>query len=190
MGTIKCGFWTFRFLISPAEFSTWIDFLEKEGFSFKSKQGDIKLQFERFYHARMDTAILHRICPLVNAGIIKENFKSAFHITSGQRWRFCYKSGETSLDAMFLQLSAPKQCIPSDNSSHFTLEDIQQEEADTKMYFGRVTRPLNAITKPLYQGGKPMYSVRISQQADKDLRNSAFYKELQEGMTSSWQQRP
>jgi len=177
MGTIKCGFWTSRFIVTPDEFANFADLVLAEGFAFQER--DIKSQYEAFYKKRMDTKQYHKVIPGVHATIQKPDFNSSFHISTAQQWRFYYTDGTSALDSAFLQISSPKQySVSCDDGVHFTYEDILEREPLAKSYFDAFTKPIKSITRPLYQFGKPMYSVRISEQAYIDLQESAFYKNM------------
>lgn len=188
MGTIKCGFWTKRFLLSPEEFSDWVDLCEEEGFFFENRNGrvDVKIQYEVFYQKRMDREQFHLRIPGVAASLSRDGFQSGYHVASGQ-WRFYFNDRTSPLADIFIQFSTPKAyAVKCDDDIHFTYEDILRQEPLAKSYFDQFTQPIQAITKPLYQFGKPMYAVRISKQAYADLLESAFYQNMQEGMTSKW----
>ncbi len=188
MGTIKCGFWTTRFLVSPEEFSTWIDLFHKERFSFvrQNMQHDIKSDYNTFYQKRMDIFQCHPLIPSVCTTVIKDGFQSAFHLIV-KAWRFYDKDGRPSQNDIFVELSTPTQYpVDSDDGIHFTYEDILQKEPLVKTYFDMFNGPIKDITKPLYQHGSPMYSVRISKRAYTDLLESAFYKSMCKGVTSKW----
>jgi len=189
MGTIKCGFWTSRFIITPNEFSDWVELCQSEGFSFgrRNETVDIMSEYRAFYQKRMDTTLYHKRIPGATAEIRKNGFQTCYFITTGQSWRFYNKDGSAPLDSAFIQMTSPKQYpLTSDDGSYFTYEDILQREPLAKSYWDMLSKPITSITKPLYQFDKPMYSVRISKQAYADLLNSAFYENMSEKLTSKW----
>lgn len=188
MGTIKCGFWTKRFLVSPEEFAGWVDLCQDEGFSFEDRNGpaDVKARYHVFYQKRMDRAQYQALIPGVAASLSRNGFQSGYHLVSGQ-WRFSFTDGTNPLADIFIQLSTPKAyAVDCEDGIHFTYEDILQKEPLAKEYFDRFTQPIQTITKPLYQFGKPMHGVRISKQAYGDLLESAFYKNMREEIISKW----
>jgi len=149
---------------------------------------EVKVDYDNFYAKRIDSINNYEYFPGVCASIQKDGFDSHIYFNDGQKWRFWWKDGTTSLDSAFIQIASPKQySVTSECGKYFTYEDILQKEPLAKEYFDKLTKPLKGITKPLFQHDKPMYSVRISKQAYIDLLNSAFNKNMREPLTSKWE---
>ncbi len=188
MGTIKCGFWTSRFLISADEFDLWADEILKQGFEFivKNMPEDVKGQYRAFYEKRMSPSEDHKMIPLVCYGIKKEGVDTSYHLIS-KEWSFYPEGKGVVRTKIFVEISSPRQyAVTHPDGLHFTYEDILEVEPEAKIYFDQLTKPIKAMTKPLYDMGKPVYSIRISKAAYKDLENSAFIKETGAGLTSKW----
>lgn len=189
MGSIRCKFWTSRFIISPEEFNEWFDTWIHDGFAFSEKTlpPDVKTQYAQFYHARMD--INHEKeneqIPFVGYGISKTGFASNYNLLSKDFG--LYPNGTLKLRLGFLELSSPAQyAVTSEDENYFTYKDILQKEPRAYAVFQKYQTLIKNITKPLYYNGKPEYSIRISNQAWTDLSQSAFIKKSGSGLSSKW----
>lgn len=201
MGTIKGGWWEFRFLISPDEFNDWMDSWREDGFMF-GRGGNhwsdsfeapseqyaqyMKEQYAQFYDARMNPQ--QEIEPIrVRLGAAsKAGFPSKFSIT--QRDVTLFPDGKYTIGCeLFVAFFTPSQdAVVSDDRLHFTYEDIRSKSPSAYEVFTKFRNQIIRITRPLYYRDKPFYSVRISKQAYSDLLRSAFIKQTGKGLSSKW----
>lgn len=197
MGTLKCGFWNFRFLISPEEFEAWAEQCTDEGFAFYSTVYDrppidraaVCSSYRAFFEARMHTDTEVKSVPLVCYELVKPDFVPAFQITS-QEFTF-YPPDRPPLPLtrtkLYLELSAPKQyAVPCDDGVHFEYGDILEKQPDAKAQFDRISGTVKKITKSLQYQGRTAYSVRISRAAWQDLSQSALIRGTGVGLSCAW----
>ena len=188
MGTIKCGFWTTRFLIAPVEFECWINLWQQDGFAWHAQNlpEDIKSLYEQFYQRRTDKLIEHKNIPLICHAATKSGVQTSFRLVS-KELSFYPKDKNVTRSRIFLEFSTPKQyAVAAEDKRYFTYEDILEREPQAYELFQRYHAEIMKITKPLYYMERAAYSVRVSKQAYSDLCESAFFKHTGLGLSSKW----
>ena len=184
MGTIKCGFWMCRFLVTDKEFVEFVNFCAGKEFRF---------------HASMLNY------PLASPQEVIENYSLAYsRIISKTSYANhgydCYSLkadwfkgglGTTSRhygNYPFFQIDSPKAYSVSDGDGYFHYEDIHQQEPRAKEVFSEVSSIIKKISKPIFENGRPVYSIRISEDAWNDLKESYWYETFgkDNNVTTKW----
>lgn len=197
MGTVKCGFWNVRFLISPEEFETWTAQCAAESFAFsasvydcpKVSREEVCGQYRTFYEERMRTDREASAVPVVAYDIAKPDSVSPLRLVSQDFTFFPPDRPPLPLTrtALYLELSAPKQyAVTCDDGIHFEYRDILEIQPDAKDLFVRISSDIKKITKPLQYQERAAYSVRISRAAWNDLSQSALIHGTGAGLNCAW----
>jgi hypothetical protein len=201
MGTIKCGFWTFKFIITPKEFETFLNECAVYNIKFifpvyGYPQHNTRLvldNYERFY-----TSFAHaekqQYSPFVYEMHIQgENGLTGFHIRN-EDIRFSFNRQWAKDKIYYLLMSYPKSyAVPcKDDKEHFIYEDILKREPDIYPIFEKLTNTIKSFTKPfrfinksneIIEEIKPP-GVRISENAAKNLSSGFLFTQYKLEMKS------
>ncbi len=180
MGTIKCGFWQYRFFVTPIEFAAFIDICVKEDFSFyhtnyageQALIEEIKHSYCIYYYNITGEKYNINCKENTDASVVysmkNPNFKGGLGIVDG-------KYGKIKFVSIY---SSKSYAVNSEDGKYFHYEDILKKEPRAKEVFDILICDLKKITKPLYENEKPAYSIRISNNAWNDIKNKGYAGDL------------
>ena len=194
MGTIRCGFWKLRFLLSPESMKEWLELCKEHNICFEIPNSErtkhtIEQVYDaycRFYESLMATESDHDfiVAPTYSMLFLtgnKINPVSGFGLVS-----FDYDIYNSEFNRkiktidLCLQISYPKSiAVTSEDNKYFTYEDIQLHEPSGYPLFVQLTDFIKKHTKPLRfvtNGVEQKPSIRISVQAKSDLACSWIAK--------------
>jgi len=202
MGTIKCGFWKSKFIITPNEFSNFLQLCDKYKFeffvpSYGHPHNTISEVLQKYafiyekYTAIERPEVFHSFC--YSMEIQFEKYKSGFHLLyDGIQF---YKNNILANDKIpFLSISFPKGYAVNyedEKGKYFVYEDINKYEPEMYPIFETLSEYVKQFTKPFrfeilqcdkIEEQKP--SVRISRQAAEDLVQSWLFRDNQLKMKS------
>lgn len=64
----------------------------------------------------------------------------------------------------FIQISSPKgYAVDEEDGKHFHFEDVHVREPEAETVYKELTADIKKCTKPLYNAGRPIYSIRVSE---------------------------
>ena len=195
MGTIRCGFWKLRFLLSPESMKEWLELCKEHNICFeipnyertKHTIEQVYDAYCRFYESLMATEISDHdsiVAPAYTMSFLTgHNIKpvSSFRLVSFDYdiYNREFNRKIKTID-LCLQISYPKSiAVTSEDNKYFTYEDIQLHEPSGYPLFVQLTDFIKKHTKPLRfvtNGVEQKPSIRISVQAKSDLACSWIAK--------------
>lgn len=194
MGTIKCGFWTLKFLLSLESMKEWLELCKKLNIGFVIPNYEqTKHTIEQVYEAYgrfYESLITHH--KSINAPAYTMSFLTGNKlqpVSSFSLMPFLYdiynydNNRKVETLPLCLKISYPKSvAVSSDDNKYFTYEDIQLHEPSGYPLFLQLTDFIKKRTKPLRfvaNGVEQKPSIRISSQARKDLACSWIAKKYE-----------
>lgn len=193
MGTIKCGFWKLRFILTPDEMLEWLQYCEAQGI----ERLEIP-NYERTLHTVSQAGEAYRnlyntvmgqkeyiLVPGVTYSMIFQSGNpdkplSSFHLISSE-YGFYNSQNRLVLKKIYQEISYPKGfSVDCDDGIHFVYEDINLHHPNGQPLYEKVTSYIKNITSPLRymaNGSEQKPPVRISNQAAIDLSDSWLAKE-------------
>lgn len=185
MGTIQPGFWTCRFLIAPEEFAAFAKKCHEHRCKFvfvktcyDSPVINIEkaiLQYGITYNNIMFQIPIEVDCFIAYA-IISESFKNGLLISCGNYGNF-----------PFVQISSPKgYAVDEEDGKHFHYEDVHGKESEAETVYKELTADIKKCTKPLYNAGRPIYSIRVSEKAGSDMKDNIWFIHKFPNLSSKW----
>ena len=204
MGTIKCGFWTTKFIITPNEFGEFLQLCDKYKFEFfvpsygnpQNTISEVFQKYEMFYEkytvADKPDKVFHSLA--YSMVVEFEKYKSGFQLLLDDI--HFYKNNVLSRDKIpYLRISYPKGYAVNyedERGKYFVYEDINKYEPEMYPIFETLSKHLKQFTKPfrfeILQKDKieeqTPSSVRISQQAAQDFAKSWLFEEYELKMKS------
>lgn len=193
MGTIKCGFWKLKFLLSPESLKEWLALCKNLNIDFEIPNWEhtkhsIEQVYElycQFYEILMGSQAPEQIGTKTSAYTMLfasgniEMPNSSFHLVTFDL-HFYNQVNRLTLLPFGLQLSYPKGfAVPCDDKDYFTYEDIKLHEPLGYPLFEQLTNFIKRQTKPfryVANGIEQKPPIRITPQAQKDLTNSWLIK--------------
>jgi len=199
MGTIKCGFWKMRFIISPSEFGEFLDRCEHFGISFhcrcygyplhsKDKMTEL---YKAFYDGIISPSKPPRGSHIAHGMDFSSDKKKiiGFNLTEDD-YIYYHHYGELAHGGWgkdrlrCLEITYQKSVAVNIDEKHFVYEDILLHEPEGYPIFAALIEPVKKITKPLRfdawwdegQSYEEKPNVRISLQAARDLSQSWIFK--------------
>jgi hypothetical protein len=197
MGTIKTGFWTFKFIIAPAEFENFLKECNTYNITFISPvsgypQHNTNIVLENYgkFYNHFAAKIKQSISTFsYYVHLQGKNGKTSFNLRN-ENIRFLYNEQWVSRAIFYLMLSYPKgYAVPCENDpEHYIYEDILIHEPDIYPIYVKLTNSIKSFTKPFrFTNGieeiKPS-GVRISENAAKDLSSGYFFTQYNLQMQS------
>ena len=198
MGTIRCGFWTLKFILSLESMKEWLELCKKLNISFEIPNHErtkhtieqVHEAYSQFYKSLMTTEISDRIHIGAPAYIMlflsgnKMNPVSGFNLMPFYYAIYNYENNRKVATLSFcLEISYPKSiAVSSDDNKYFTYEDIQLHEPLGYPLFLQLTDFVKKHTKPLRYVTKNVElkpSIRISPQVKYDLACSWIAKKYE-----------
>ena len=193
MGTIKCGFWKLKFLLSPESLKEWLALCKSHNIDFeipnkehtKHSIEQVHEAYCQFYEMLMGSQMPEQIRTKTSAytmlfasGNIEKPF-SSFHLVTFDLHFYNQVNRLTSLP-FCLQLSYPKgYAVPCNDKDYFTYEDIKLYAPLGYPLFEQLSNFIKRQTKSfryVVNGIEQKPPIRISSQAQKDLANSWLIK--------------
>jgi hypothetical protein len=202
MGTIKCGFWTFKFIITPNEFETFLNECDAYNIKFilpvygypQHNKKQVLDNYEKFYISFAHTAKQQYSSFVYEMHIQGKNGLTSFHIRN-EDIMFLFNHRQWAKDKIYyLMMSYPKSYAVTceDDKEHFIYEDILKREPDIYPIFLKLTNSIKSFTKPFrfinksnetIQEIKPS-GVRISENAANSLSLSFIFTQYNLKMKS------
>ena len=195
MGTIRCGFWKLRFLLSPESMKEWLELCKEHNICFEIPNSErtkhtIEQVYDaycRFYESLMATEISDhdsiRVPAYTMSFLTGNKIKP---VSSFSLVPFDYDIYNSEFNRkiktidLCLQISYPKSiAITSEDNKYFTYEDIKLHVPSGYPLFVQLTDFIKKHTKPLRfvtNGVEQKPSIRISVQAKFDLACSWIAK--------------
>lgn len=185
MGTIRPGFWTCRFLIAPEEFAVF----EKKCHEHRCKFVFVVPCRDRPIISVEKAILLYGITysnimfqtPIegdrfIAYTIMSESFKNGLSIV-------CSKYGKFP----FIQISSPRgYAVDEEDGKHFHFEDIHVIKPEAETVYKELTADIKKCTRPLYNAGRPIYSIRVSEKAWSDMRDNIWFLQNFPNLSSKW----
>jgi len=182
MGTIKCGFWTSRFLITDNEFAKFINFCVSKDFRFRAHDYESAIQPRQTLIKCYRKTYSNVISKTNYAESIRGGYVCFSLVADWFNGGLIIRRG-TYGNYPFLEMAAPKAYgVDDDDGRYFHYEDIHQIEPKAREVFMELSSEIKKITRPLYENGRPVYSIRVSENAWKDLKDSCWYKKYGESV--------
>ncbi|MDR0234177.1 MAG: hypothetical protein LBI31_05165 [Zoogloeaceae bacterium] len=203
MGTIKCGFWVCKFIVTPDEFADFVNECERKYKStfihqtYSCPQHTAKEVSERYN--RLYANFVGKTKPVGmggvahEMGIVTDKDSSSFALM-GNEFMFWINSELVKLFGVRIEYPKGYAVICEDDETKFEYADITKREPTIYPVFQELEAGIKAITKPLrfvsLESGKmiKLTGVRISENAAKDLASSWIFDNYKLEM-KSWSKR-
>ncbi|MDR1849180.1 MAG: hypothetical protein LBQ75_04000 [Zoogloeaceae bacterium] len=203
MGTIKCGFWVTKFIITPDEFGDFLRLCDKYTIKFflptlenpQHSLSEVLQAYTMFYetYTAVERPKKCRRSFVYSMLIEFEKYKSGFHLVEDDVW-FPYH-GEWAKDKIpFLEMSFPKGHAvdyKDEKGEYFVFEDINKHRPEMYPIFEALSNHIKQFTKPFrfesFDDDKMKEKktpVRISRQASEDFARSWLFRDNQLNMKS------
>lgn len=186
MGTIKPAFWTCRFIITPEEFANFA----KKCYEHKLNFFFVEATFENSF-VPCEKAIHQYEITYNNMMFQKEietgNYFAAYYIRSNS-----FKNGLSIIQSNygklpFVQISSPKgYAVNESDGIHFYYEDICKIEPQAELVFKELTEDIKKSTKPLYDAGHSIYSIRISKSVWNHMKDNPYFIKHFPNLSCNW----
>lgn len=192
MGTIKCGFWKIKFLITPDEFKEILEIADRHNMSFAITNYErtedhierVLTEYKIFYEGI--TSPYNQPKGFFVCGMDLPNI-TGFHMVHEDLYYFL-KNEKWIKEVAGLMISYQKGIAVTDESGkYFIYEDIRVLEPQGYVIYEEIEKKIKSITKPLrisIDGIAKSFLNRISKLAAEDLSRSWLFKENEFEMIS------
>lgn len=202
MGTIKCGHWTSRFIITPDEFEGFVQECGSYGIGFivpsyekvKHDYKKVVEEYQDFYSRFFSAAEPTGGIMAYSMQYTREDASVTGFFMRTEYIYIPYYGRWAEKKARCIQLSYPKAyAVDCEDGKYFVYEDILKREPEVYPIYESLTKSIKMYTKPLRfttsiafderKEIKPT-GVRISEGAARDLADSWIFKEYEIEMKS------